>query len=196
MIAPSLSSLTFAALVALSSVDASAIPASSSISPPPSISARGAGGINKDGSGLCPFQYVFTMPDLQKKVDKIAPGTTFVAGEKIACASYDDECLRVNKPRFGESCGGVCASLCENTASATVEFSTKSNDADRNAWVGDQKNTFGDVIGDLRWFGAKFCGTAPLVRDGSNDNSKGCITVNYVTDVCDVAPDLPCKANN
>ena len=136
------------------------------------------------------------MAALQKAVDQIEPGTTFTAGEKVACAGYDPDCLIVNKPRFGESCGGVCVSLCENTASATVGVSTKDDDQRRNEISPNKKNTFGDVIGDLRWHGAKQCGTAPLNRDGSNDNSQGCLTVNYVTDVCNVRFQKPCKPSN
>ncbi|KAL8918216.1 MAG: hypothetical protein Q9208_007492 [Pyrenodesmia sp. 3 TL-2023] len=162
----------------------------------PPISAREWGGINKEGSSLCWTQYVGTMPELQKKVDLIDVGTIFTAGEKIACASYDAECLGINKPRFGENCGGICASLCENTPTWTVQNSTKSDDADRNAWSPTKKNTFGDVIGDLRWFGAQFCGTAPLNRGPTNDNSRGCITVNYVKDVCNVKTGSPCKMTN
>ncbi|KAL8895671.1 MAG: hypothetical protein Q9207_008068 [Kuettlingeria erythrocarpa] len=190
MIASSLSNVAFSALVALSSIPlGNAFPTSSL------ISARTPGGINKEGSSQCVFQYVGTMPELQFKVDKIDVNTVFKAGEKIACASYDDICLAVNKPKFGDSCSGICASLCENTPEATVGASTKSDDAERNELSPTKKNTFGDVIGDLRWFGAQNCGTAPLNRT-INDNSLGCITVNYVTDVCNVNPDTPCRMTN
>ena len=79
--------------------------------------------------------------------------------------------------------------LCENTPEATVTNSTN-----------EHQNNFSDVIGDLIWIGAEQCGTAPLIRtneDGSTpgpDNlDTGCITVNYVDNVCEAKDGDPCK---
>lgn len=197
MIASSISSVVFAALLALSSVHA--IPASSS------RLTRRASGINKEGSIKCISGYVSTMPDLQQRVDLIDPETEFAPGEKIACTSYDAECFN---NRFGESCSGICAFMCEsNTVNWKAGNSTKgdpSDDPERDSWSKRNKSGglvrtfFGDVIGDLRWFGAKNCGTAPLYRNGTtdeerNNNSRGCMTVNYVTDVCRSGSYSACK---
>lgn len=95
--------------------------------------------------------------------------------------------------------------MCEsNTANWKAGNSTKNDDPDRdswnikNKWGGLVKTFFSNVIGDLRWFGVKHCGTAPLIRNGKtkeekNNNAKGCITVNYVKDVCRSESYSPCK---
>lgn len=97
--------------------------------------------------------------------------------------------------------------MCEdNNRDWVAGKSTKSDDPERDSVNVKDDNTgeliktgFGDVIGDLRWHGAQFCGTAPLIRNGTeedgtkNNNSLGCIKVNYVTNVCPVAAPHPCK---
>ncbi|KAL8819705.1 MAG: hypothetical protein Q9223_001924 [Gallowayella weberi] len=188
MIVFSTSSLAIAALSVLSSVDgnvipppASLIPSSTSIKPSASpIIARGAPGINKEGSSECFWQYAGTIPQLKASVNLIKVGTQFKAGEKIACTGFDTTGDMPDHD-FGEDAAGICASLCKNTPQWVVDKSENGN-----------QNSFGDVIGDLEWFGAQHCGTAPLVRKG-NDLSKGCISVNYVTNVCEARLDHPCK---
>ncbi|KAL9626017.1 MAG: hypothetical protein Q9204_007652 [Flavoplaca sp. TL-2023a] len=196
MVGSTPSSIIFAALLALSSVHA--VPA------PSSIQERAVTGINDKGSPLCVFQYVNTMIELQNRVDRVAPDTSFAPGEKIACTSYDQECLG---NRFGDSCGGICAFMCEgNDKDWLAGKSTKSDDPERDsvnvkdAKTGELiKTEFGDVIGDLRWHGVQFCGTAPLIRNGTdeegtkNKNSLGCIKVDYVKNVCPVGYPHPCK---
>ncbi|KAI4088078.1 MAG: hypothetical protein LQ344_006340 [Seirophora lacunosa] len=176
MLTYSRSSVAFALAIALNSFLSTASPTSSS------ISARGVSGINKDGSSKC-WEYTPVMEQIKERVSKIQVGTTFVRGEKIACAGYDVYGPGVpdhNQPYNDAPAHGICASLCENTPAATVGNSTNNN-----------ANSFADVIGDLVWFGAEVCGTAPLDRTTKNDKgepinqlSTGCISVNYVWDVC------------
>ncbi|KAL8711935.1 MAG: hypothetical protein Q9220_003631 [cf. Caloplaca sp. 1 TL-2023] len=176
---------TAAAFIALlSAVDCSVIPAI--------FSPRGVSGINKDGSSQCAFAYVGTIPTLKDAVNKITIGTTFSAGEKIACASFKTlgDNITPEPGVFGGMPSGICAMLCQNTPSWKVDQpEMRPNINDNN------KNSFGDVIGDLEWFGAKTCGTAPLVRDGTNSLAGGCIQVDYVTDVCNAVEKTPCKAS-
>ncbi|CAL8578127.1 hypothetical protein XPA_003928 [Xanthoria parietina] len=178
MIASLLSSVAFATLITLSAVHGSAVPASSS------IFARKVHGINDRGDSRCVRYHQDNMERLQKATDLIEPDTVFYRGEKIACASYVTEG------------GAICAFLCDddNSAFATVKPSNKSDDIIRNGWVGDKKTNFGDIIGDLRYIGAKGCGTAPLNRT-INDNDNGCMKVNYVTDPCEASKvaGQPCR---
>ncbi|KAL8957277.1 MAG: hypothetical protein Q9193_005407 [Seirophora villosa] len=181
MLAFSRSSVAFALAIALNSVLSTASPTSSS------ISARGVSGINKDGSSKC-WEYTPVMEQLKERVSKIQVNSTYVRGEKIACAGYDVYGPGVpnhNQPYNDSPAHGICASLCENTPAATVKESTNNN-----------ANSFADVIGDLVWFGAEVCGTAPLDRTTLNAEGKpvnmlstGCISVNYVYDTAP-HPDL------
>ncbi|KAL8913514.1 MAG: hypothetical protein Q9171_001702 [Xanthocarpia ochracea] len=190
MIASSLSVAIITTLLTLNPVSGSVIPSSIS-----SIFAReGPGGINKAGSSQCFWEgRQGTIPALKFAINKIKVGTRFVAGEKIACASYDTAGVGFpdhNPPFNDKSASGICAFLCEDyTPEWYVGNSTNGNN-----------NLFADVIGDLEWVGATDCGTAPLIRTGPNgetpgpnDLSTGCISVNYVTDVCEAILGDPCK---
>ncbi|KAL8994228.1 MAG: hypothetical protein Q9169_005744 [Polycauliona sp. 2 TL-2023] len=173
---------TIAISTALLTSSVRAVPASMDLSP----RSKKTDGINKEGSSNCFFKgTVNIINNLNKAVDLIANNTVFTAGEQIACIPHGD-CDFL-------SCDGFCASLCENTPTATSVTSYKADDEIRNILSPNAKTTFGDVIGDLRWNGAQICGTAPIVRDGSNMNSKGCITVNYVTTHCQPFENGLCK---
>ncbi|KAL8855563.1 MAG: hypothetical protein Q9178_007793 [Gyalolechia marmorata] len=189
MIASSLSVALVTALLTLSPVNGSVIPSSIS-----SIFAReGPGGINKDGSIRCFWDAKHgTMPSLKAAINKIKVGTKFVAGEKIACSGYPTRgpWPDHNPPFNDQNAPGFCAFLCEDyTPEWTVGNSTNGNN-----------NLFADVIGDLEYVGAEQCGTAPLVRTwpdgttpGPDDLSTGCISVNFVSEVCWAAFNDPCK---
>ncbi|KAL8998797.1 MAG: hypothetical protein Q9169_002247 [Polycauliona sp. 2 TL-2023] len=131
-------------------------------------------GINDKGNIKCEHVgHNNVMDNIQKAVDLIKPGTEYTAGEQIAC--LDD----------------FCASLCDNTPYYKVEASSKNDDEFRNMQQTNgqahPKTNVGDVIGDLRYINAKVCGTAPIHREegeGHNQNSRGCITVNYSSDIC------------
>ncbi|KAL8992417.1 MAG: hypothetical protein Q9169_007120 [Polycauliona sp. 2 TL-2023] len=179
MIISSFSTVVLATLGTLNSVHGSV------------ISARSVDGINDRGSSECRHADANNMELLQTAVDSIQPGTTYRAGEKIACASY----------YLGRA---ICAFLCNNdetfvsTCYASEKADLEQNDPDRLRWSPNARTTWGDVIGDLRYIGAKGCGTAPLLRGQDPDNpgkgypnSSGCIKVNWVTDPCEKrAPEL------
>lgn len=188
MIASSLLSIAFAALITLTFVHGSAIHAASL------ISARKVDGINNRGSSKCGRRDSEHMQQIQTAVDKIEPGTIFCGGEQLACASYD----------VGIEHGAICAFLCNNaeTAVKTIQKSYKDDDAQRNEWSPVNKTTFGDIVGDLRYIGATGCGTAPLIRgvnateETQNRNDLGCITINYVNDPCGMPAGQLCKIRN
>ncbi|KAL8669756.1 MAG: hypothetical protein Q9168_005671 [Polycauliona sp. 1 TL-2023] len=147
-----------------------------------------ADGINDKGSS----QYTLkgntnVMSDIERAVDAIPVGIVYKTGQQIACYRIHAQC---GFPH----CPGICAPICENTAAQTVQKSTKDNDDEwRNALSGDVKTDFGDVIGDLRYIGAKVCGTAPVIRGRDrNKNEDGCITVNYVANHCNPDNQLRC----
>ena len=64
-------------------------------------------------------------------------------------------------------------------------------------------NDFVDFIADLQNIGAEQCGTAPIIRTsddpgaritypGPNDVSTRCISIKYVTSVCEARDRDPC----
>ncbi|KAL8866899.1 MAG: hypothetical protein Q9174_006010 [Haloplaca sp. 1 TL-2023] len=169
-----------------------------------SLLARGSRGINKEGSSQCFFQgKVGTLATIKTAINKIAVNTTYFAGDKIACGGYATAGVGFpdhNAP-FNDvpNVDGFCASLCKNTPSAKVRTSTMGNN-----------NDFADVVDDLVNIGATQCGTAPLIRTADDKNldgsegprvtypgpnllSTGCISINYVTAVCEAIIDDPCQ---
>ena len=140
------------------------------------LESRTNSGINCDGSIKC-GDFAGNFGDLLAKVNSIAQGKTFNAGDDLACTGnqmgYNN--YGVSMSTYGarsQTGDGLCAMIGHNTPTFTVGPSTNG-----------QQNSAADVIQDLIYHGCKACGTAPTNRQGNNLGD-GSIVVDYVQNVC------------